>query len=95
MKFINKGNYILIERKTANKLNNFSLSVRIFVLLLLFLITLNQIKAQSLDSIKTERLTFKSVGVILAGTIYKPKYSKAALVVVHGSGQEPRMRVFG
>ena len=85
-----KRNYILIEIKRAKKLKNFSHSFRIF----LFLLTLNQMKAQSSDSIKTENVTFKSEGVILAGTIYKPKHSQAALVVVHGSGQESRMTKF-
>jgi len=39
----------------------------------------------------TENIKFKSVGIILAGTIFKPKYPQAALVLVHGSGQEKRM----
>lgn len=93
MKFMAKRNYILIEPKPAKKQKDFSLSFRIFFLLLLFLMTLNQLKAQSLDFIK-ENVTFKSEGIILAGTIYKPKHSQAAVVLVHGSGQEPRMTQF-
>ncbi len=58
------------------------------------MIPLNQVTAQSLDSIKTEPVTFKSEGVNLAGTIYKPKNSYAAVVIVHGSGQESRMSKF-
>ncbi|WP_214227697.1 alpha/beta fold hydrolase [Pedobacter sp. B4-66] len=38
-----------------------------------------------------EDVSFKSVGVTLAGTIFKPKVTYAALVLVHGSGQEKRM----
>jgi uncharacterized protein len=94
MKFMTKRNYILIELKTAKKLKNFSLSFRIFFLLFLFLMTLNQLKAQSSDSIKIENVTFKSEGVILDGTVYKPKHSKVAVVIVHGSGQETRMNEF-
>ena len=94
MKYMTKRNYILIELITAKKLKKFSLSFRIFFLLLLFLMTLNHVKAQSEDSIKVDNVTFKSEGVILAGTIYKPKHSQAALVLVHGSGQELRMTKF-
>lgn len=36
-------------------------------------------------------VTFKSAGITLEGTIYKPRHPKAALVLVHGSGQETRM----
>lgn len=34
---------------------------------------------------------FSSSGVILDGTIFKPKHPHAAIVLVHGSGQEKRM----
>lgn len=36
-------------------------------------------------------VTFKSAGITLEGTVYKPRHPKAALVLVHGSGQETRM----
>lgn len=36
-------------------------------------------------------ITFKSAGITLEGTIYKPQHPQAALVLVHGSGQETRM----
>ncbi len=65
---------------------------RSFLLLLLFL-PLNQVKAQSLDSI-AENVEFKSEGVNLAGTIYKPKNAHAAVVIVHGSDRVPRMTEF-
>ncbi|QNK64085.1 alpha/beta fold hydrolase [Pedobacter sp. PAMC26386] len=38
-----------------------------------------------------ENVKFNSVGVALAGTIFKPKHPYAAVVLVHGSGQETRM----
>jgi pimeloyl-ACP methyl ester carboxylesterase len=38
-----------------------------------------------------ENVEFNSVGVTLAGTIFKPRYPYAAVVIVHGSGQETRM----
>lgn len=39
----------------------------------------------------TENVKFNSAGVTLEGTIYKPKHPHAAIVLVHGSGQETRM----
>jgi len=53
-----------------------------------------QSDVQSVDSIKTTNVTFISQGVTLAGTIYEPKKSYAAVVIVHGSGQESRMAEF-
>ena len=41
-----------------------------------------------------EDIRFESAGVTLAGTIYTPRHSHAAVVLVHGSGQAPRMREF-
>lgn len=38
-----------------------------------------------------ENVKFNSAGVSLAGTIFKPKHPYAAVVLVHGSGQETRM----
>lgn len=38
-----------------------------------------------------QNVKFKSAGIILAGTIFKPKNPHASLVLVHGSGQEVRM----
>lgn len=73
---------------------NFSLSFKTSYLLLFFLMILNQAVAQSSDSIKTEDITFESEGAIIIGTIYKPKHPQAAVVIVHGSGQERRMNGF-
>lgn len=38
-----------------------------------------------------ENIKFNSGGDTLAGTIFKPKHPYAALVLIHGSGQETRM----
>jgi hypothetical protein len=89
-----------------NKKNNTSVYITIgirskklpvfhaIVVILALLLTQNQVKAQALNTIKIENITFKSEGVILAGTIYKPTHSTAAVVIVHGSGEEPRMTIF-
>ncbi|QIK59393.1 alpha/beta hydrolase [Dysgonomonas sp. HDW5A] len=58
--------------------------------LLLLLVSLNQVKGQSPD-VTIEDVRFESKGVTLAGTIYTPRHSHAAVVIVHGSGQAPRM----
>lgn len=50
-------------------------------------------KAQSPDVI-TEDIRFESEGVSLAGTIYMPRQPHAAVVIVHGSDQTPRMSKF-
>jgi len=39
----------------------------------------------------TENVKFTSAGATLAGTIFKPTHPYAAVVIVHGSGQEKRM----
>lgn len=51
-------------------------------------------KTESIDSIKTENVTFESEGVKLAGTIYSPSHPHSAVVIVHGSDQVPRMTKF-
>lgn len=68
------------------------LNRRVFFLLLL-LTSLNHIKAQ-LQEVTTENIRFESEGITLAGTIYTPQHSDAAVVLVHGSGQEHRMKEF-
>lgn len=67
---------------------------REYFFLSLLLLSMNKAQAQSLDSIKTENITFKSEGISLAGTIYEAKRSHAGVVIVHGSGQELRMTEF-
>ena len=93
--FLSERSGISIEIKTANWVKKFSHFYSIFFFLMLLLLSLNQVKSQSLgSSIKKENVTFKSEGVTLAGTIYIPKISHAAFVVVHGSGQESRLNGF-
>lgn len=53
-----------------------------------------QEKTESIDSIKTENVTFESEGVLLSGTIYSPNNPHSAVVIVHGSDQVPRMTEF-
>jgi len=50
-------------------------------------------KAQSPDVI-IEDIRFESEGVSLAGTIYMPRQSHVAVVIVHGSDRQPRMSKF-
>jgi pimeloyl-ACP methyl ester carboxylesterase len=49
---------------------------------------------ESIESIRTENITFESEGVKLSGTIYSPKNPDSAFVIVHGSDQVPRMTKF-
>ena len=94
-KILDKTDCISIEYKANSRVNIFSHSYRIYFLLMLLLMSVNQVKSQSLSSsIKKENVSFTSEGVTLAGTIYKPKFSHAALVFVHGSGQESRLNGF-
>ncbi|MDO7848100.1 alpha/beta hydrolase [Hymenobacter sp. M29] len=41
--------------------------------------------------VATENVRFESAGVTLAGTVFTPRQSVAAVVLVHGSGPEKRM----
>lgn len=50
-------------------------------------------EAQS-SGVTTEEVKFTSAGVTLAGTIYQPRHSHAAVVIVHGSDRQPRMKEF-
>lgn len=52
-----------------------------------------QVVAKPIDFTK-EEVKFESAGITLAGTIFKPKHPYAAVVIVHGSGQEKRMLEF-
>ncbi|MET1053919.1 MAG: alpha/beta fold hydrolase [Pedobacter sp.] len=66
----------------------------LFILLCCFSGTLfGQTEADpaSVQDFSTEDVNFKSAGIILAGTIFKPKQSYASVVLVHGSGKETRM----
>ena len=75
-------------------LKRIPVSLQCMIILSLLLFSMNNVQAQSSESIKRENITFKSEGINLAGTIYAPKQSYAGVVLVHGSGQEPRMTGF-
>lgn len=45
-------------------------------------------------NVTSEEVSFGSAGVTLAGTLFRPEHPVAAVVVVHGSGQEKRMSRF-
>ncbi|QLE02660.1 alpha/beta hydrolase [Galbibacter sp. BG1] len=76
------------------KLNNFYLVFRIVLPLLLFVAPFKETVAQPLNSITTEDIIFESEGIKLSGTLYEPRNSQAAVVIVHGSGPESRMTNF-
>ena len=63
-------------------------------LFFLSLISVNGATAQTLDSITRTDITFTSEGVTLVGTLFSPTNPQAAIVLVHGSGQEKRMTQF-
>lgn len=65
-----------------------------FVILLLCCINFNlsgQTVPVDQPEFDTENIQFNSAGVVLEGTVFKPKHHYAAVVLVHGSGQETRM----
>jgi dienelactone hydrolase len=59
-----------------------------------FFLNQNETHAQAVLPMHTEEISFISQGARLSGTLYTPKVSHAAVVLVHGSGQEPQMREF-
>ncbi|MET3539132.1 alpha/beta hydrolase family protein [Chryseobacterium limigenitum] len=85
--------------KTINKFtvlkNNLSTKqfCRNFLLILFLLSTINHVLAIP-PSFTTKNIKFLSEGDSLAGTIFKPDHISAAVVIVHGSGQEKRMTEF-
>lgn len=88
-----KKDCIISYIKSVDRLINIAVFYRGCLFALLLLVSLNQVKAQSPD-VTAEDIRFESAGVTLAGTIYTPRHSHAAVVLVHGSGQAPRMREF-
>ncbi|WP_250254263.1 alpha/beta hydrolase [Chryseobacterium sp. Marseille-Q3244] len=62
-------------------------------LLVLFLFANTPLSAV-LPNFTTKNITFSSEGISLSGTIFKPQNAYAAVVIVHGSGQEKRMTEF-
>jgi pimeloyl-ACP methyl ester carboxylesterase len=61
---------------------------------LLFFLFITNVSSANQVSITTKNVEFISEGVTLSGTIIKPESPSAALVIVHGSGQEKRMMEF-
>jgi len=88
-----KKDCIISYIKSVDRLINIAVFYRGCLFALLLLVSLNQVKAQSPD-VTAEDIRFESARVTLAGTIYTPRHSHAAVVLVHGSGQAPRMREF-
>lgn len=79
-------NYKIVFINNVHKL-------RYIAFFLLLSISLSQVKAQSPD-VTVKDISFESEGATLAGTIYAPLHPDAAVVLVHGSDQAPRMREF-
>jgi len=88
LRFLKKAQ---IGKLSSNRRIRSLLSLPLFFLCL---ISLNGATAQSLDSISRKDITFSSEEVILSGTIFSPTDPQAAIVLVHGSGQEKRMTRF-
>ena len=59
-----------------------------------FFLNRNEAHAQAVLPMHTEEISFISQGARLSGTLYTPQVSHAAVVLVHGSDQESRMREF-
>jgi len=53
------------------------------------------LQSETTKTIQTQNVVFESEGVNLAGTVYIPAKPLAALVLVHGSDQTPRMAELG
>ena len=66
---------------------------RNFLLVLFLFSTINHALAIP-PSFTTKNIKFLSEGDSLAGTIFKPDHISAAVVLIHGSGQEKRMTKF-
>ncbi|MDQ0592550.1 alpha-beta hydrolase superfamily lysophospholipase [Chryseobacterium ginsenosidimutans] len=85
--------------KTINKLTFFKNSISIkqfcrnFILILFLFNTINQVFAIP-PNFTTKNIKFLSEEDSLAGTIFKPDHPTAAVVIIHGSGQEKRMTEF-
>ena len=67
-------------------------SWQLCAVLLVSLLPRHSIAEQSTFSV--EPINFQSAGVTLSGTIFQPRQALAAVVIVHGSGQEKRMAGF-
>ncbi|MET3115747.1 pimeloyl-ACP methyl ester carboxylesterase [Pedobacter sp. CG_S7] len=70
--------------------------MKLHLLLLVCCLSLRSFAQNTPDPVKredfqTELVKFNSGGVILKGSVFIPRHTVAALVLVHGSGQETRM----
>jgi pimeloyl-ACP methyl ester carboxylesterase len=63
-------------------------------LLILFLFSLVSHISAIPPNFTTKNIKFLSEGDTLAGTIFRPQHISAAVVIIHGSGQEKRMIKF-
>ncbi|WP_344833985.1 alpha/beta hydrolase family protein [Chryseobacterium ginsenosidimutans] len=85
--------------KITNKLTVFKNYIstkqfcRRFLLVLFLFSTINHVLAIP-PGFTTKNIKFLSEGDSLSGTFYKPDHISAAVVIVHGSGQEKRMTEF-
>lgn len=50
--------------------------------------------AEEPPAVASKEVSFESEGVTLIGTLFQPAHPRAAVVIVHGSGQEKRMTDF-
>ena len=50
--------------------------------------------AEEPPAVVSKEVSFESEGVTLVGTLFQPAHPRAAVVIVHGSGQEKRMTDF-
>jgi pimeloyl-ACP methyl ester carboxylesterase len=62
--------------------------------LLMLLFFVNSYASAIPPDFTTKEIKFVSEGILLAGTVFTPKNVQAAVVIVHGSGQEKRMTNF-
>ena len=86
MKTINKLTVLKNIISTKQFYKNFLLAVFLFY-------SINHVLAIPPD-FTTKNIKFLSEGDSLSGTIFKPDHISAAVVIVHGSGQEKRMIEF-
>jgi uncharacterized protein len=84
--------------KATNKLTfKNSISIKEICKNFLFLLSLFSIISQvsaAPPNFTTKNIKFISEGETLSGTIFKPDHISAAVVIIHGSGQEKRMTEF-
>lgn len=62
--------------------------------LMMLLLFISGYAAANQPKFKTKEVKFVSEGISLAGTIFAPNHIQAAVVIVHGSGQEKRLTAF-